>query len=140
MHVLVLLSLPICYHCIFIAADIGDGKDSALSEDAKIAAYCLLLPGDTLHLTPLLAAKKFRNKGNKDGAIRAFGLLEKDGLGNTYVITGSKGGSTQVCIYAISLRREKLNLTMFFLIYSNTNFQRLQYQMKLRKRHVLARF
>ena len=62
----------------------------------KIASYCLLLPGKVLHLTPLLAAKKFRNRGNKEGALRAFGLLEDDGLGNTYIISGIRGGGAQV--------------------------------------------
>ncbi len=30
------------------------------------------LPGKTLYLTHLLALKKFRKRGNKDGALRAF--------------------------------------------------------------------
>ncbi len=50
-----------------------------------------MLPGQTLYLTPLLTAKKFRNRGNKDGAIRAFVQLEEEGLGRTLVIGGSKG-------------------------------------------------
>ena len=66
-----------------------------ISEDDAIAGYCLALPGETLYLTPLLAAKKFRNRGNKDGAVRAFLQLEEEGLGKTLVIGGSKG-TTQV--------------------------------------------
>lgn len=60
-----------------------DEKTIPLTGDNKTAAHCLLLPGDKLHLTPLLAAKKFRKEGNKLGAVRAFQLLQKDGLGKT---------------------------------------------------------
>lgn len=70
-----------------------------LNDDAKNAAYCLLLPGCKLHLTPLLAAKKFRGRGNKDGALRALQLLEKEGLGKTYVFGSAKGSGTQVNSY-----------------------------------------
>lgn len=80
-----------------LAADNEDGRMSTpLTDDAKNAAYCLNLPGGTLYLTPLLAAKKFRGRGNKDGAIRAFQLLEKDGLGKTFVFGSAKGSGTQV--------------------------------------------
>ena len=54
-----------------------------------LLAYCL-----TLYLTPLLTANKFRNRWNKDGAVRAFAQLEDEGLGKTVMIEGSKG--TQV--------------------------------------------
>jgi len=41
------------------------GKDgnqhNNISDDDATAAYCLTLPGETLYLTPLFAAKKFRN-------------------------------------------------------------------------------
>ena len=39
---------------------------------ASLMAYCLLLPGKKLHLSAFLTAKKFRGKGNKDGAVNAF--------------------------------------------------------------------
>lgn len=78
---------------------IGD-QDDVVSEDDATAAYCLTLPGETLYLTPLLAAKKFRNRGNKDGAVRAFAQLEDEGLGKTVMIEGSKG-TTQVIIPTI---------------------------------------
>ena len=38
----------------------------------------LLLPGRTLHLNVLLATRKFRNTGNKAGALLWFALLEKN--------------------------------------------------------------
>ena len=38
---------------------------------SAIAAFCLHLPGMKLYLSPLLAQKKIRKRGNKDGAVRA---------------------------------------------------------------------
>ena len=49
--------------------------------DTTVAAYCLLLPGKTLHISALLTAKIFRDKGNKEEAVRAIRLLESAGLG-----------------------------------------------------------
>lgn len=62
----------------------------SLSKDEQNAAFCLILPGERLHLTPLLSAKKFRGKGNKDAAIDAFKLLEKDGLGEVFTFGSGK--------------------------------------------------
>ena len=39
----------------------------------------------------LLAGKKFRKRGNKDGAVRAFYQLEAEGLGRIMEVGGSKG-------------------------------------------------
>lgn len=80
--------------CINISVDAADQSSSA-SDDDLTAAFCLTLPGETLYLTPLLNAKKFRNRGNKDGAVRAFLQLEEEGLGKTLVI-GSTKGTAQV--------------------------------------------
>ena len=44
-----------------------------------------------MFLTPLLAQKKYRKKGNKDGAVRSFFQLENEGLGKTLEIGGTKG-------------------------------------------------
>ena len=68
-----------------------DVVPDGISEDDLTAAHCLLLPGKCLYLTPLLAAKKFRRKGNKEGAVRAFMQLQEEGLGKTLLIAGSKG-------------------------------------------------
>lgn len=51
------------------------------SEAHRNATMSLLLPGAVLHLNVLLAMRKFRNGGNKAGALRGFELLEKCGLG-----------------------------------------------------------
>ena len=58
------------------------------------AGYCLTLPGRKLYLTPLLGMKKFRKRGNKEGALAAFYQLEEDGLGKLLELQGSKGTST----------------------------------------------
>ena len=60
---------------------------------AQTAAYCLLLPGPELHLTPLPANKKFRGRGNKEGAIKAFEFLQKEGLGVLKESVAARGTS-----------------------------------------------
>ena len=73
------------------------GPDDKVVQENPTAAYCLLLPGRKLYLSPLLAMKKFRNKGNKEGAIRAMHKLEDEGLGKVLIVSGSRGNS-QVCM------------------------------------------
>ena len=51
------------------------------SEAHRNAAFSLLLPGKVLHLNALLQMRKFRDRGNKAGAVRGFEVLEKQGLG-----------------------------------------------------------
>ena len=59
--------------------NIGKGGDHDLSPGSKtpicVAAFCLTFPGHQLHLPSLLLAKKFHNRGNKDGALAAFRKL-----------------------------------------------------------------
>ena len=45
------------------------------------ATYCLLLPGPILNLSTLLVTKKFRARGNKEGALTAMKMLQDDKLG-----------------------------------------------------------
>lgn len=70
----------------------GD-DDTTTTSDNATAAMTILLPGKILYLTPLLNAKKYRNRGNKDGAIRAFYQLHDEGLGNVIEVEGGKGSS-----------------------------------------------
>ena len=51
----------------------------------------LTIPGKTVYLTTLLVMKKFRNEGNKDGAVLAFEQLEQEGWGKMVAVEGSKG-------------------------------------------------
>ena len=64
-----------------------------LGDDDATAAYCLQLLGKVLYLSPLLAPKKFRKRGNKDGALRAFYQLETEGLGKVLEVGCGKGTS-----------------------------------------------
>ena len=64
------------------------------------SAYCLLLPGKTLHISALLAAKRFRDKGNKDGAVRAVKTLQDAGLGQA-VENKPLPGTTMVLLVLI---------------------------------------
>ena len=56
-----------------------------------VAAFCLTLPGKKLHLSTLLAQKKFKHKGNKEKAVAAFVMLETDGQGTVLEVGGSRG-------------------------------------------------
>ena len=47
----------------------------------KNATYSLLLPGNILNLTVLNSLRKFRDKGNKAGAVSAWKLLDEAGIG-----------------------------------------------------------
>jgi len=58
-----------------------------------VATYCLLLPGKVLHISALLAAKRFRDKGNKEGAVRAIKMLEEAGLGTVVECKPARGTS-----------------------------------------------
>ena len=44
-------------------------------------AFCLTLPGNLLDVPALLKDKKFRHRGNKEGALQAMKVLTDDGLG-----------------------------------------------------------
>ena len=63
------------------------------AHDDTVAAYCLLIPGRMLHISVLLTATKFRDKGNKDGAVRAIRLLESAGLGEVEEIKPQRGAT-----------------------------------------------
>lgn len=82
-----LVNIKLCLSSVGFEAD-------PVSKDDETAAFCLSLPGKTLYLTPLLALKKFRKRGNKDGAVRAFYRLHEEGLGKVLEVTGSKGTSS----------------------------------------------
>ena len=44
-------------------------------------ALCFTLPGSELNLSALLKDKKFRGRGNKEGALQAMRILEEDERG-----------------------------------------------------------
>ena len=77
---------PYSYHCENLFP-LGIVPPSGTS----LAAYCLLLPGKQLHLSALLAAKKFRGRGNKEAAVAALQELEEAGLGKVEVEESRRG-------------------------------------------------
>ena len=81
--------LPI-YHLILA---VGASHATTHTDDvAKAnASYSLLLPGRTLYLNALLEQRKFRDRGNKDGAVKGFKLLEEAGLGKVIDVKPHRG-------------------------------------------------
>lgn len=65
---------------------ISHTETTVVKTPISVETFCLNVPGKKLHLPSLLHAKKFRNRGNKDGALAAFKELEKNGFGT---LTGS---------------------------------------------------
>lgn len=53
----------------------------------------LLLPGKVLYLNALLAMRKFRDRGNKTGAVSGFEALQEKGLGRLISIRPQRGTS-----------------------------------------------
>jgi len=74
--------------------DMSSSSSQGMDNMKATALFCLMLPGRKLHLKPLLAMKKFRNRGNKNGAVKAFYYLEAEGLGKVLELGGSKGSAT----------------------------------------------
>ena len=56
---------------------VGDFDDSLINN----AAYTLLQPGKVLDLSIMLKNKKYQNRGQKEGAVKAMKKLEADGFG-----------------------------------------------------------
>lgn len=67
-------------YALFTAATVLSTSTSL--QDHSVATHSLLLPGKVLHISALLVAKRFRDKGNKEGAVRAIKRLQEAGLGN----------------------------------------------------------
>ena len=59
------------------------------------AAFSLLLPGKTLYFNALNEQRKFRGRGNKEGAKQEWQTLENAGLG-TFVTNKAARGTAQV--------------------------------------------
>lgn len=58
----------------------GDKTLCAGSKPGSLGAFFVLLPGKVLKLSSLVQAKKFRGKGNKEGAVAAFEELQQASL------------------------------------------------------------
>lgn len=69
--------------------------DSPVNAASNPGGYMLLIPGKRLHITALNERKKFRDMGNKQGAVETITALEKDGLG--LIISSRTQGTAKVC-------------------------------------------
>lgn len=86
-------ALAIYFLHIHSAQSQGSQKtDEAFSN----AAYSLLIPGKILNLSALNSQKKFRDRGNKQGAKKGWQLLEDSGLGKLHA-TKAVRGTDMVC-------------------------------------------
>lgn len=94
-----ILAWTTLYTCVVA---IKQGKKQAQSKDdspvnaaSNPGGYMLLIPGKRLHITALNEHKKFRDMGNKQGAVETITALEKDGLG--LIISNRTQGTAKVC-------------------------------------------
>ena len=83
--------LTLCKSCCIESSQATRPLDT--SEAPSNAAISLLLPGKVLHLNALLVMRKFRNRGNKPGAVRGFEELQESGLGKIHCIKPQRGAS-----------------------------------------------
>lgn len=100
-------SYTLCILSFLLVLEDLTGAPASVSEEDSTAGFCLTLPGKTLYLSPLLAMKKFRKKGNKEGAVASFYKLEAEGLGKVVEVRGARGTSTVSLIeghFSCSLR------------------------------------
>ena len=67
------------------------------NEAERNAAFSLLLPGKVLHLNALSHLRKFRDRGNKPGAVKGFEVLQENGLGELESIKPQRGASMVKC-------------------------------------------
>ena len=63
------------------------------NEAERTAAFSLLLPGKVLHLNALSHLRKFRDRGNKPGAVRGFELLQENELGELVSVKPQRGAT-----------------------------------------------
>ena len=85
------------YLIIFVVASQHIATGS-VSQDREVAAFCLLLPGKMLYISALLAAKRFRYKGNK-GVVKAIKMLEEAGIGRVIEDKPPRGATIVSSIY-----------------------------------------
>ena len=93
---------------------------SCSSSNRSNAAYTLSQPGSTLSLSALLVAKKYRDRGGKEAAIKAMRELERNGLGKLIEKPARHGTSavrnlTNIyCMYIRMYTYININLQVYF--------------------------
>ena len=103
-----------CYECLTLSGLFLENGTHEQDDDELNAAFTLLLPGKKLNLSALLAQKKYRKRGNKDGAIRCFFMLEEDGLGKVLQLTGTKGAGVVRYLF-VCIPKYLLYCTYYFV-------------------------
>lgn len=114
-HYIMCTDLISCYRYMYdcVHYNTGDAAMEGLcGDEATATAYCLQLHRKVLYLSPLLAQKKFRKRGNKDGAVRAFCHLEAEGLGKVLEVGYGKGTSvaSTCCFFLFYVTLEIISL------------------------------
>lgn len=72
----------------------------------RAAAYVLTLPGKMLDISVLNTSRKFREFGNKDGAVAAIEFLQECGVGVVHTEKATRGTSkVQNYVYCLQLRQ-----------------------------------
>lgn len=83
--------------------DASKGKTADDIMARNNATFSLLLPGDVLNLTTLSHLRKFRDRGNKPGAVQAWRLLEEGGLRTVIEFKARRGTDLvsyeRTCVY-----------------------------------------
>lgn len=63
------------------------------------ASYMLTLPGKVLDISVLNTSRKFREFGNKDGAVAAIKLLQESGIGVVHTEKATSGTSKVIYMF-----------------------------------------
>ena len=73
----------VCKFCPSLTGVNAESKTARITQSGGRSneGLCLTLPGSQLDLSVLLKEKKFRGRGNKEGALQALRNLDDDGLG-----------------------------------------------------------
>lgn len=83
----------------YAEASLAQNSDSQARACATIS---LLTPGCVLHLSALLILKRYRDKGNKAGAVKGYQLVQQEGLVELVEIKPQRGASI-VCTVVVWL-------------------------------------
>ena len=105
-----------CIKCDTVAATLPLTSVRGTNREST-ASFCLSkLQGKRLDLGSLLASKKFRGRGDKEGALVAFRELEKAGMGRL-ITSGATSGASSVCMHTSTIIYtflHKLSYSCFF--------------------------
>lgn len=76
-----------------------------------------------LYISALLASKRFRDKGHKEGAVKAITMLQEAGIGRVIEDKPPRGATVVSCI-----NFDKFNVTVKFYYYNQFHVQTYQYR------------